>query len=186
MPATFGLLLTAVLACPADPATAGPGAGGRGPGYWDFGIHRLITRGSGTGAKSTCGVLSQVRDGIETGWKTDGGLRERGYCPVARAGVILPGFRRRKRGMREGRRPVWVTHFHPRERRNLLLTRALMWTRELIGLRDRFQSRKCTVVQNTDKGGKGYDISFSLFPFLPPRAPQRSIVCELYKLGKAP
>lgn len=73
-----------------------------------------------------------------------------------------------------------------RERDVTSFISSLMWTRELIGLRDRFQSRKCTVVQNNDKGGKGYDISFSLFPFLPPRAPQRSIVCELYKLGKAP
>lgn len=65
MPATFGLLLTAVLACPADPAAASPGAGARCPGYWDFGIHGLIARGGG--AKGTCGVLSRAGNGIETG-----------------------------------------------------------------------------------------------------------------------
>lgn len=123
MPTTFSLLITAVLACPADPAAAGPGAGARGPGYWNFGIHRPNARGDGSGAKGICGVLSRAGNGIETDWKTDGGMRERGYCPVARAGVILSGFRGGKRRVREGGRPVWVTHFHRRERCNLLLTR---------------------------------------------------------------
>lgn len=41
--------------------------------------------------------------------------------------------------------------------------------------------------QSVGKGGKDFDISFSpFFLFLPPWAPQRSIVCEVYKLGKAP
>ena len=46
-----------------------------------------------------------------------------------------------------------------------------MWTRELIGLRDRFQSRKCTVVQNTDRRGKGFDISFFLLSLFPSSGP---------------